>query len=245
MEDLAREVPVVERLGGVDALVALQPDQRQVERLGERLGQRGLAGAGLPLEQQRALHREREVGDRGELVVAQVPGPARAGRHVGGRVTCVLSMPPGYWRLVGSLVGWSDGRPCAGEDVGSSDGPLMRSVAGSRRRGRWRGRRTRRARPVGGEVVAGALVADGRLDHPGPVVAAEEDRVPGFPSYDARASAAGPSPAAITRRPPRGPGRAGRPATPRPRRRPSRRATAARPAARHPSPRPSRRPPRP
>ena len=50
VQDLAREVPVVERLGGVDALVALQPDQRQVERLGDRLGQRGLAGAGLALD---------------------------------------------------------------------------------------------------------------------------------------------------------------------------------------------------
>ena len=29
VQDLAREVPVVERLAGVDALVALQPDQRR------------------------------------------------------------------------------------------------------------------------------------------------------------------------------------------------------------------------
>ena len=36
MQQLAREVPVVERLRGVDALVALQPDQRSVQRGGER-----------------------------------------------------------------------------------------------------------------------------------------------------------------------------------------------------------------
>ena len=53
VQDLAGEVPVVERLGGVDALVALQPDQRQVQRLGERLGQGGLAGARLALQEQR------------------------------------------------------------------------------------------------------------------------------------------------------------------------------------------------
>ena len=82
VQDLAREVPVVERLGGVDALVALQPDQRQVERLGERLGQRGLAGAGLALEQQRPLHPQRQVGDRRQLVVGEVAGrrPSRAQR---------------------------------------------------------------------------------------------------------------------------------------------------------------------
>ena len=57
VQDLAREVPVVERLGGVDALVALQPHQRQLQRLGQRLGERGLARAGLALEQQRPLHR--------------------------------------------------------------------------------------------------------------------------------------------------------------------------------------------
>ena len=35
VQDLAREVPVVEGLGRVDALVALEPDQRQVQRLGD------------------------------------------------------------------------------------------------------------------------------------------------------------------------------------------------------------------
>ena len=82
VQDLAREVPVVERLGGVDALVALQPDQRQVERLGDRLGQRGLAGAGLALEQQRPLHPQRQERDRRQRVVARGSrsSPSRAAR---------------------------------------------------------------------------------------------------------------------------------------------------------------------
>src|SRR5699024_5672946 len=51
MQDLASEVPVVQRLGGVDALVALQPDERQAESLGESLRERSLAGAGLAFEE--------------------------------------------------------------------------------------------------------------------------------------------------------------------------------------------------
>ena len=91
VQDLPREVPVVERLGRVDALVALQPDQRQVQRLGEGLGQGGLAGARLALQQQGPLHGEREVPDRGERVVAEVAGLAEAlgqvvGRAEGGRL---------------------------------------------------------------------------------------------------------------------------------------------------------------
>ena len=109
MEDLTREVPVVERLGGVDALVALQADQRQVERLGQSLGQRRLAGAGLALEQQRALHGESQVGDRGQLVVAQVARSPEQARHVGGR-----GHLPVFWhasRLLAGLLapGWMAG----------------------------------------------------------------------------------------------------------------------------------------
>ncbi len=85
MQDLAREVPVVERLGGVDALVALQPDQRQLEALRDRLGERGLAGAGLTLEQQRPLHLQREERHRRQRVVGEVAGPAEAGGDGGGR----------------------------------------------------------------------------------------------------------------------------------------------------------------
>ena len=80
MQDLAREVPVVERLRRVDALVALQPHQRQVEALRDRLGERGLAGAGLTLEQQRPLHPQREERHRRQRVVGEVAGRRRGGR---------------------------------------------------------------------------------------------------------------------------------------------------------------------
>ena len=82
VQDLAREVPVVERLRGVDALVALEPDQRRPRQLGQRLGERGLAGAGLALEQDRALHLQRQVDDRRELVVGEVAGLPQPGGQV-------------------------------------------------------------------------------------------------------------------------------------------------------------------
>ena len=52
-EQLARVVPLVERLRRVDPLVALQADQGCVEHEGERFGGLGLADARLALEQQR------------------------------------------------------------------------------------------------------------------------------------------------------------------------------------------------
>ena len=87
VQDLAREVPVVQRLARVDALVALQPDQLDAQQLGQRLGERRLAGAGLALEQQRAAHRQREPAGRRQALVGQV---ARGGQllrpaRLGGR----------------------------------------------------------------------------------------------------------------------------------------------------------------
>ena len=86
VQDLAREVPVVESLAGVDALVALQAHEREVEALGEGLGEGGLAGAGLALEQQRTLHARGQEHDRRELVVGEVSGRAQPGGHVSGGV---------------------------------------------------------------------------------------------------------------------------------------------------------------
>jgi hypothetical protein len=45
--------PLVERLGGVDPLEALQPVQRSVQHPGQRLGRLGLAHPRFALEQQR------------------------------------------------------------------------------------------------------------------------------------------------------------------------------------------------
>ena len=75
-QQLPRVVPLVQRLAGVDALVALQSHERRVEHRGQRLGRLGLADPRFALEQQRlrqphrAEHRRREteVGQVGVLV---------------------------------------------------------------------------------------------------------------------------------------------------------------------------------
>ena len=59
VQELACVVPVVHRLRGVDALVALQPDQLAPGPRRQHLRQLGLADAGLAFEQQRALQLER------------------------------------------------------------------------------------------------------------------------------------------------------------------------------------------
>ncbi|ANK72489.1 hypothetical protein FA04_07550 [Ensifer adhaerens] len=57
-EHLRRIVPLVDRRGDVETFVALQPDQRPVERLGQNLGDLRLADAGFALKKKRALHPE-------------------------------------------------------------------------------------------------------------------------------------------------------------------------------------------
>jgi hypothetical protein len=71
-QQLAGVVPLVERLGGVDALVALKSDQPRVERRRQRLGCLRLADTRLALEQQGLRQPEREEKRRGEPVVGQV-----------------------------------------------------------------------------------------------------------------------------------------------------------------------------
>ena len=90
VQDLAREVPVVERLGGVDALVALEPDQPESERLRQSLGERRLAGAGLALEQDRPVQPAREEGHGRERIVGEVARAAECGRDVVGTAEHVI-----------------------------------------------------------------------------------------------------------------------------------------------------------
>ena len=71
-QQLARIVPLVQRLGGVDAVVALQPDQRRVQHLRERLGGLGLADPGLPLQQQRLREAEAEEERGRQALVDEV-----------------------------------------------------------------------------------------------------------------------------------------------------------------------------
>ena len=102
-EQLARIVPLVQRLGGVDPVVALQADQRGVEHGGQRLARLGLADAGLALEQQRLGQPQAEEHRGGERLVDQVVDRAQAHAErldVGHQVA----------DLVGRLAGHARGR---------------------------------------------------------------------------------------------------------------------------------------
>ena len=71
-EQLARVVPLVQRVADVEPFVALQANQIGAERGGHRGGQRGLADAGLALEEQRPLQAEREKQRNGKAAVRHV-----------------------------------------------------------------------------------------------------------------------------------------------------------------------------
>ena len=76
-QQLLAVVPLVQRLGLVEALVALQAHERAVEVLRERLGQLGLAHAGRPLDQDRLAQLGGQVGDeRGRLARQVARRPA-------------------------------------------------------------------------------------------------------------------------------------------------------------------------
>jgi hypothetical protein len=71
-EQLAGVVPLVQCLGGVDALVALQPDQRRVQHECQRLGRLGLADARLAFEQQRLRQAHAQEHRRRQALVDEV-----------------------------------------------------------------------------------------------------------------------------------------------------------------------------
>ena len=81
VEELAPVVPVVDGLGGVDALVALQPDQLAARPRRQHLGQLGLADAGLALQQQRPPQRDGQEHGGGQPLVRQVPVPGECRRR--------------------------------------------------------------------------------------------------------------------------------------------------------------------
>src|SRR5699024_4953929 len=92
-----RKIPVVERLAGVDALIALETDQRDVEGIREGVGERGLAGARSALEQQRPLHAQSQIADGGEALVSQISGGSEASRQLCGTVDGEHACLPGSW----------------------------------------------------------------------------------------------------------------------------------------------------
>ena len=73
-DHLRRIVPLIDRGGDVEPLVALQPDQPPPERRREHLGDLGLADAGLAFEKQRPPHAQREKQHGRERAVGEVFG---------------------------------------------------------------------------------------------------------------------------------------------------------------------------
>ena len=75
VQELPRVVPLVDRVGHVEALVALETDQPCPEDLGERLRGLRLADPCLALEQEGFLEREREEERGREPAVGKVARP--------------------------------------------------------------------------------------------------------------------------------------------------------------------------
>ena len=71
-EQLLLVVPLVQRLGLVEPLVALEPDQAGADDLGDRLGELGLAGSGGTLDQDRLAEAVGQVDDAGDALVGEV-----------------------------------------------------------------------------------------------------------------------------------------------------------------------------
>ena len=71
-QQLLLVVPLVQRLGLVEPLVALQPDEPRAGDLGHRLGQLGLADPGRALDQHRLLEPVGEVHDARDAGVGEV-----------------------------------------------------------------------------------------------------------------------------------------------------------------------------
>ena len=86
VQDLPREVPVVERLGGVEALVALQPYEVRAGRGRQRLRERRLADARLAFEEERPAEAQRQEAGRRQPLVGQVAGRRQRVGEGGGRV---------------------------------------------------------------------------------------------------------------------------------------------------------------
>ena len=83
-QQLLLVVPLVEGLGLVEALVALQADQAGAGHLGHRLGQLGLAGAGRALDQDRLAQPLGQVDHAGDALVGQVADLSQAFPDGGG-----------------------------------------------------------------------------------------------------------------------------------------------------------------
>src|SRR5262245_9617164 len=77
LEQLPRVVPFVHGLADVETLIALQTDQRSIDRRGEDLRHFRLADACFPLEKQRPLQPECEIDGDGQGPLRDVLLPAK------------------------------------------------------------------------------------------------------------------------------------------------------------------------
>jgi hypothetical protein len=73
-DHLGGVVPLIDRRGNVQPLVALQADELAAERFGQHLGDLGLADTGLALEEQRALHAQAQEQHGGKRPVGDIAG---------------------------------------------------------------------------------------------------------------------------------------------------------------------------
>ena len=67
-------VPLIDRIGDVETLVALQPDQPAAKRCRQHLGDLGLADAGLAFEEDRPAHLQRQKQHGRERAVGEIIG---------------------------------------------------------------------------------------------------------------------------------------------------------------------------
>jgi hypothetical protein len=75
-------VPLVERLGLVEPLVALQADQPTIGHLGDRLGELRLASARRPFDEHRLAEPVGEEGNAGDPLVGQIVDVTQAVAHL-------------------------------------------------------------------------------------------------------------------------------------------------------------------
>jgi len=88
VQHLPRKVPVVQRLRRVQPLVALQPNQLEPGGLGQGGRERGLADAGIPLEEHGPALLEREKADDRQPFVGEITDLGQRGGERGGiRIT--------------------------------------------------------------------------------------------------------------------------------------------------------------
>ncbi len=95
VQQLGRVVPFIQRLALLHAVIALQPDQAARQHACQRLGQRGLAHAGLALQQQRPLQPQGQEDGRGQAPVGEIAfGLQRGGQGVYGGNGLLGRHPP-------------------------------------------------------------------------------------------------------------------------------------------------------